>query len=104
MTEINFINAFVYTLLVLFIVLFTIVACKWQDEYHHRIAIEQDQDLLLEDYISKCAELETSKELVLTQNEIINELQNKYPSPECDESCFYHCTKGGQQPPECVNK
>jgi hypothetical protein len=21
---------------------------------------------------------------------------------ECDESCFYHCTKGGQQPPECM--
>ena len=77
MTEIDFINAFVYTLLVVFIVLFTIVACKWQDEYHHRIAIEQDQDNLIEQYVLKCGELEESEKLVITQNEIINELQKK---------------------------
>ena len=25
-----------------------------------------------------------------------------YPSLKCDESCYYHCTKGGQQKPECL--
>jgi hypothetical protein len=24
------------------------------------------------------------------------------PSPKCDEACYYHCTKNGQQPPDCV--
>lgn len=27
----------------------------------------------------------------------------KYPCEQCDEACYYHCTKGGQQEPECVN-
>lgn len=25
------------------------------------------------------------------------------PHPNCDEACYYHCTKGGtQMPPDCV--
>lgn len=25
------------------------------------------------------------------------------PHPDCDEACYYHCTKGGtQMPPDCV--
>lgn len=27
-----------------------------------------------------------------------------YPSPQCDEACFYHCTKGGQQEPDCIKE
>ena len=29
-------------------------------------------------------------------------MKTKYPCPECDEACYYHCTKNGQQEPECV--
>jgi len=29
-------------------------------------------------------------------------MKTKYPHPICDEACYYHCTKGGQQEPECV--
>lgn len=25
-----------------------------------------------------------------------------YPCPECDEACYYHCTKNGQQKAECI--
>jgi hypothetical protein len=25
----------------------------------------------------------------------------QYPSIHCDESCYYHCTQGGSQPPDC---
>lgn len=25
-----------------------------------------------------------------------------YPSENCDESCYYHCTKNGIQQPECI--
>jgi hypothetical protein len=25
----------------------------------------------------------------------------KYPSIQCDEACYYHCTKGGTQSPDC---
>jgi hypothetical protein len=25
----------------------------------------------------------------------------QYPSIQCDEACFYHCTKGGTQDPDC---
>jgi hypothetical protein len=32
------------------------------------------------------------------------ENEQKYPSPQCDEACYYHCTKGGQQEPECVQE
>lgn len=32
----------------------------------------------------------------------MNAKKTKYPSENCDEACFYHCTKGGQQDPECV--
>lgn len=28
----------------------------------------------------------------------------KYPCEQCDEACYYHCTKNGQQEPECVTK
>lgn len=27
-----------------------------------------------------------------------------YPSPQCDEACFYHCTKGGKQEPDCIKE
>lgn len=28
--------------------------------------------------------------------------KNNYPHKDCDESCYYHCTEGGQHPPNCV--
>jgi hypothetical protein len=28
-------------------------------------------------------------------------MEGKYPNPKCDEACYYHCTKGGTQLPEC---
>lgn len=66
-----------YVLLVFFIVLFIIVACKWKNEVHHRIAMEEEYDTLLERSIMICDELSKVEELVVTQNKIINELQNK---------------------------
>lgn len=30
------------------------------------------------------------------------EAKTKYPSENCDSSCYYHCTKNGQQELECV--
>lgn len=42
--------------------------------------------------------------------EILNEIANsrinpdKYPHHQCDEYCYYHCTKGGTQYPDCINK
>lgn len=29
---------------------------------------------------------------------------NKYPNPQCDEACYYHCTQGGTKTPECVTE
>lgn len=31
-------------------------------------------------------------------------IKKEYPCEQCDEACYYHCTKGGQQDPECVIK
>src|SRR6478736_262452 len=42
--------------------------------------------------------LKKKKELLEIQDRIIGK---KYPCDQCDEACYYHCTKGGQQPPEC---
>lgn len=75
MTESDFLFGFIYVLLVIFIVLFTITACKWQDEYHNIIEIKKEYDILLEQYIWNCGELEKSEELVITQNGIIKNLK-----------------------------
>ncbi len=34
----------------------------------------------------------------------MHDVSGSFPSKDCDEACYYHCTKGGQQPPECVNE
>ena len=34
----------------------------------------------------------------------LKELLNKYPCDKCDEACYYHCTQGGIQKPECLKK
>jgi hypothetical protein len=31
-------------------------------------------------------------------------MAEKYPNPKCDEACYYHCTQGGKQQPECVTE
>lgn len=29
---------------------------------------------------------------------------SKYPHENCDEACFYHCTKNGTQEPDCLTE
>jgi len=66
--------------------------------------LQQENTSLIERNEKLDTYLDETRAVVITQNKIISDLHSKYPSPECDESCFYHCTKGGQQPPECVTE
>jgi hypothetical protein len=36
-------------------------------------------------------------------NEIANKRLGKYPHSNCDEGCYYYCTKNGQVEPNCIN-
>lgn len=31
-------------------------------------------------------------------------MDNKYPNPQCDEACYYHCTQGGTKVPDCIKE
>jgi hypothetical protein len=51
--------------------------------------------------VEKIALLEAENRLL---TEKIEDFQKtKFPHPNCDEACYYHCTKGGNQFPDCVN-
>lgn len=80
MTESNFI--LISLLLMLFVILFSIIFCKWNSERVNKIEIEQEYHTLLERSIIICDELSKAEELVITQNKIIAELRH---NPEDNE-------------------
>lgn len=51
-----------------------------------------------------CDKLIDLKRELASNTEIIGSVSVSFPSKNCDEACYYHCTKGGQQPPDCVNE
>ena len=59
----------------------------------------------LKPYIARRAEkhyLELLQQV--KNNDLLHSVSVSFPSKDCDESCYYHCTKGGQQPPNCINE
>jgi hypothetical protein len=57
------------------------------------------EEILFHDY-GRIDETTVDKIMLLFYNTKKNE---QLPHPDCDESCYYHCTKGGTQiPPDCV--
>jgi len=89
------------------VIFFITIACIWYKllyklEEETRKKLQEEHEILTVKYNHMKVRLRRKKELLEVQDVLLG--NKKYPCPECDEACYYHCTKGGQQPPECVTE
>lgn len=68
------VQAFLYVLLIIFILLFTIVACKWQDEVHRNYELQNENSDLIERNEKLDTYLDETRAVVITQNDIIRDV------------------------------
>lgn len=73
------VQVFIYILLVVFIVLFTIVSCKWQDAVHRNYELQDENSDLIERNEKLYTYLDETRAVVITQNKIIADLRKKAP-------------------------
>lgn len=68
----------------------------------HGIDCKEDlRDLILNVYEEVANGLNKQPEEALTITDVVVP-KGTLPHPDCDGGCFYHCTKGEQQLPDCI--